>query len=133
MTLAILNIAGISFHGRAFTIKNPDTGVGLNVPANVEEKGSILLYYEICELIRSRNWTVVKDPQLRMGPYAYRGNKWVSFDDAEMVGHKAEYVRDMHLGGAMVMNLEHDDFLGTCGEGKHPLMHTLLQILAAPL
>lgn len=90
-----------------------------------------MAYYEICDRIRNRGWTVVQDPQHRMGPYAYKGNQWVSFDDAEMIERKAEFVRDTGLGGGMVWALDLDDFRGRCGEEPHPLMHALQRVLAA--
>lgn len=47
-----------------------------------------LAYYEICDRLYNKGWTVVKDELKRMGPYAYKGNQWVSFDDAEMIRMK---------------------------------------------
>lgn len=43
---------------------------------------------QICERIRVRSWRVIKDAGGRIGPYAYRGDQWVSFDDDFMVRHK---------------------------------------------
>ena len=43
---------------------------------------------QICHFIQNNGWTVVKDPQNRMGPYAYSGNQWVSFDDVETIRMK---------------------------------------------
>lgn len=37
-----------------------------------------------------------------MGPYAYKGDQWVSFDDNHMIRHKSEYVKALGLGGAMI-------------------------------
>jgi chitinase len=37
-----------------------------------------------------------------MGPYAYKGDQWVSFDDYQMIKHKSEYVKALGLGGAMI-------------------------------
>lgn len=44
----------------------------------------------------------MQDPKRRMGPYAYKGNQWVSFDDKEMVQRKAQFIRQLGLGGGMV-------------------------------
>ena len=44
-----------------------------------------------------------------MGPYAYKGDQWVSFDDAGMINHKSNYIKNMNLGGAMIWALDLDD------------------------
>lgn len=73
---------------------------------------------------------MVRDAAGRMGPYATRNDQWVSFDDDYMVRHKAEYVREMGLGGAMAWALDLDDFSGTrCGCGKSPLLSTINYVL----
>ena len=43
------------------------------------------VYFQICDLVKSADWTVVKDDQLRRGPYAYKGTDWVGYDDPEIV------------------------------------------------
>lgn len=30
-------------------------------------------------------WTVVKDPTGSMGPYAYKGDQWVGYDDPAII------------------------------------------------
>lgn len=131
-------ITGMPLYGQSFSINDPKAGTGLNSPASAGTAGEFtkaagfLSYYEICDRIHNRGWTVVQDPQRRMGPYAYKGSQWVSFDDADMLRQKAQFVRDMGLGGGMVWALDLDDFRGRCGEGPHPLMHTLQQVLAEP-
>ena len=47
-----------------------------------------MAYYEICDGIKKDGWTVVQDPEGRIGPYAYKGNQWVSYDDAAMIKYK---------------------------------------------
>ncbi|CAK9798859.1 Probable chitinase 10 [Anthophora quadrimaculata] len=127
---------GMPLYGQSFSINDPSVGNGLNVPASAGQAGEFtraagfLSYYEICDRIKNRGWNVVQDTEHRMGPYAYKGNQWVSFDDAEMIRRKARYIRDMGLGGGMVWALDLDDFRGRCNEGPHPLMHTLQKVLA---
>ena len=55
-------------------------------------------------------WTEVKDSEGRMGPYAYKGNQWVGYDDVAMIKFKSEYIRKLDLGGGMVWALDLDDF-----------------------
>ncbi|XP_012524289.2 probable chitinase 10 [Monomorium pharaonis] len=131
-------VMGMPLYGQSFTINDPKAGTGLNSPASAGNAGEFtraagfLSYYEICDRVRNRGWTVVQDPEGRMGPYAYKGSQWVSFDDAKMIRRKAQFVRDMGLGGGMVWALDLDDFRGRCNEGAHPLMHTIQQVLAEP-
>jgi len=61
-------------------------------------------------MVLERNWQLVQDPLGRMGPYAYRGNQWVSFDDQDMIRFKSEFVVRNDLGGAMIWALDLDDF-----------------------
>ncbi|XP_076756261.1 putative chitinase 10 [Xylocopa sonorina] len=131
-------VMGMPLYGQSFSINDQSAGTGLNVPASAGQAGEFtraagfLSYYEICDRIRNRGWNVVQDSEHRMGPYAYKGSQWVSFDDVEMIRRKAQYVRDMGLGGGMVWALDLDDFRGRCGDGPHPLMHTLQRVLAGP-
>merc|ERR1712071_57867 len=74
-------------------------------------------------------WTVVQDSEEAMGPYAYKGNQWTSFDDVSVVRRKAEMVRSMKLGGAMAWALDLDDFKNRCGCEHHPLLRTINRVL----
>lgn len=131
-------VMGMPLYGQSFTINDPRANTGLNSPASAGNAGEFtraagfLSYYEICDRVRNRGWTVVQDPEGRMGPYAYKGNQWVSFDDPDMIRKKAQFVRDLGLGGGMIWALDLDDFRGRCGDGPHPLMHVLQKVLASP-
>lgn len=71
----------------------------------------------------------MQDPTGALGPYAYKGNQWTSFDDAATIRRKSEMVRSMGLGGAMVWALDLDDFRNTCGCERHPLLRTVNRVL----
>lgn len=58
-------------------------------------------FLQICDRINNKGWTVVQDSKRRMGPYAYNEDQWVSFDDKEMVQQKAQFIRQLGLGGGM--------------------------------
>src|SRR5581483_240950 len=83
-----------------------------------------LAYYEICMNIKN-GWTVVQDPTWKMGPYAYSGNQWVSYDDPSMVVKKMDYLKGKGLGGAMTWALDFDDFNNVCNTGKYPIINTI--------
>lgn len=122
-------------YGQAFTLADPSNN-GLNVKApgagtagEFTRAAGFLAYYEICDRIFNRDWKVVQDSKGRMGPYAYSGNQWVSFDDQAILQKKTQYIIDMGLGGGMVWALDLDDFRGKCGQGKHPLLKIIHQTL----
>lgn len=62
-------------------------------------------FLQICDRINNQGWTVVQDPKRRMGPYAYKKDQWVSFDDKEMVQRKANYIRKLGIGGGTIVLL----------------------------
>jgi chitinase len=60
-----------------------------------------------------------------LGPYAYKDNQWVSFDDQQMLRRKVDFIKQMDIGGGMIWALDLDDFRGKCGHGKHPLLKVI--------
>ncbi|KAG8229921.1 hypothetical protein J437_LFUL009655 [Ladona fulva] len=128
-------VMGMPLYGQSFTLTQASTN-GLNARASgpgqageFTRAAGFLAYYEICDRVKNQGWTVVKDPLKRMGPYAFHGNQWVSYDDAEMIRLKSEYVKSMQLGGAMIWALDLDDFRDRCGDGVHPLLGTIRLVL----
>lgn len=55
-------------------------------------------------------------------------NKMFATLNDRSMREKAEYVKGMGLGGAMVWSIETDDFKGRCGD-KYPLLKTLNEVL----
>ncbi|KAK7070519.1 Cht3p [Halocaridina rubra] len=130
-------VLGMPLYGQSFSLNDPQN-TGLNSPARSGGQAGpftrargFLAYYEICHFIR-QGWTVVQDPENRIGPYAYSGNQWVSFDNVDMIRRKSNYIRDMGLAGGMVWALDLDDFTNRCGQGAHPLMNTIKAVLGPP-
>uniref|UniRef100_A0A1B0D7M5 Chitinase n=1 Tax=Phlebotomus papatasi TaxID=29031 RepID=A0A1B0D7M5_PHLPP len=131
-------VMGMPLYGQSFTLADAKNN-GLNAKApgpgqagEFTKAAGFLAYYEICDRIKNRGWHVVKDEQGRMGPYAYHGNQWVSFDDQETLKRKAQLVRSMDLGGGMIWALDLDDFKNRCGQGKHPLLTVIREALRDP-
>ncbi|EFA10488.1 chitinase 10 isoform X1 [Tribolium castaneum] len=129
-------VMGMPLYGQSFRLEKPENH-GLNAKApgpgqagEYTRAAGFLAYYEICHNIKTQGWTVVQDPNRRMGPYAYKGDQWVSFDDREMIKRKSEFIRKMDLGGGMIWALDLDDFKNRCGEGRHPLLTTIRNVLA---
>lgn len=113
-------VMGIPLYGRSFTLRNANTN-GVGAPINgpgiagpYTRTAGALGYNEICERLKSSGYIRVWD-SIAQVPYAHSGNQWISYDDVQSVKIKAEYVRKMGLGGAMVWSIETDDFRGVCG------------------
>lgn len=87
---------------------------------------------QICERVKNQGWEVIQDEPGRMGPYARKGNQWVSFDDPAMIRKKSQLVRALNLGGGMVWALDLDDFKNRCGDGVHPLLRQIHDVLKSP-
>ena len=89
------------------------------------------MYNEICVNVVSKEWTKVSDSTGNMGPYAYKGNQWVGYDDITMASTKAKYILDKNLGGGMFWDLPSDDFKNLCGDGTYPIIRTVHNMLSS--
>jgi len=128
-------IMGLPMYGQSFNLADASNR-GLNAQTygpgeagKYTRAGGFLSYYEICDKVNNNGWTVVRDAEGRIGPYAYQKSQWVSYDDVAEVRRKAGFIRDLKLGGGMIWALDLDDFRGSCGCGKHPLLGALNQEL----
>ncbi|XP_050540568.1 probable chitinase 10 isoform X2 [Daktulosphaira vitifoliae] len=128
-------VMGMPTYGQSFSLATAKDN-GLNVPTygggeagEATRSRGFLAYYEICYRIIKQNWRVVQDPLETMGPYAYSGDQWVSFDDQEMIRYKSQFVVRNDLGGAMIWALDLDDFKNVCGCETYPLLKTINRVL----
>ncbi|XP_076310082.1 uncharacterized protein LOC143225125 isoform X2 [Tachypleus tridentatus] len=128
-------IVGIPIYGRSYTLLDPKdnkleaptVGPGKEGPST-KEKG-YMAYFEICQNILDGGWTVRRPYPELMGPYAFKGDQWLSFDDTDMIIQKAKFILKRGLGGAMVWTLDNDDFRGICGVEQNPLVNALRKTL----
>lgn len=123
-------VMGVPSYGRTFTLADPQKN-GLNAPSNgpgdagpFTRAGGMLSIYEIGDKLKD-GWNIVQDPKKRIGPYAFKNNQWISYDDIESIQTKAKFIRELNLGGGMIWALDLDDFSGECGFGKYPLLTAL--------
>ena len=128
-------VLGMPLYGQSFTLDSALEN-GLNAPARQKGRAGewtaapgFLAYYEICQLVKAENWTVVEDRLGRMGPYAYKGTQWVGYDDVASIRRKSQYIRQLGLGGGMVWALDLDDFSNLCGCGEYPLLKMINSVL----
>lgn len=128
-------VMGLTSYGRTQTLKNPKlqdigspaSGPGYSGPiANIP---GALAFYEICQKTKQKDWTVIHNPDTKIGTFAFKNDQWVSYDDADNIRAKANYIIKNKLGGGLIRTLDLDDFRGNCGCGKYPLLSALNQAL----
>ncbi|CAG0887236.1 unnamed protein product [Cyprideis torosa] len=118
---------GIPTYGRSFELVDPakfDIGApssGGGEPGKYTGEAGFLSYYEVCDFLLRDNVTLVWDNEQQV-PFAYVGNQWVGFDDERSIKTKMEWLREFKFGGVMVWSVDMDDFTGSCGMGKYPLL-----------
>ena len=142
LTAAKINL-GIPLYGRSWTLSSnvttppaPANGaIGTSQPFTSEE--GYIAYFEICEALQKNGWKVTEDPNQINGPYtvstasAVGSQIWVGYDDVSMVTKKSNYLVSRGLGGAMVWEVSLDDYRGSCGAGKNPLIKAISRIVVA--
>ena len=74
--------------------------------------------------MNSGGWQVHRDDTQKV-PYAVNGNQWIGFDDEQSIKDKVNFAKSRGLGGGMVWSIDTDDFHGSCGKGKFPLLKTI--------
>jgi len=127
-------VLGVPFYGRSYKLLTTNNEIGALTKEEsfagpyTREEG-FLGYNEVCEeqMDEEHPWTYVWEDQI-MGPYIYRGDRWVSFDDEMSLEAKANFAFDEGLAGVMVWSIDTDDFRGVCGE-KYPLLRSLNRAL----
>ncbi|CAH1179462.1 unnamed protein product [Phaedon cochleariae] len=121
-------VLGIPTYGRSYTLFNPDAfeiGSPADGPGEMGEatrENGYLAYYEICDYVKNQDWEVEQPNSKAMGPYAFKENQWVGYDDEDIVRRKAEYVAENSLGGIMFWAIDNDDFRGDCHGKAYPLI-----------
>ncbi|XP_023236728.1 probable chitinase 10 [Centruroides sculpturatus] len=122
-------IMGVPAYGRTFRLVNPsnhglfDPTNGSGIPGQYTKEGGSLSYTEILKHIKEDGWKMERDSYV--GPYAYKGDQWVGFDDPVAAKDKARYAKDVGYGGVMVWELSSDNFRGLWGDRKYPLINSL--------
>lgn len=121
-------VLGIPTYGRSYTLINPEAA-DIGSPAEGPgEKGDFtkeqgyLAYYEICHRVKDEDWTVVDVDPNALGPYAFKDNQWVGYDDEEIARKKSRYVVEKGLGGIMFWSIDNDDFRGDCHGKPFPII-----------
>ncbi|KAK2163326.1 hypothetical protein NP493_1463g01034 [Ridgeia piscesae] len=59
-------------------------------------------------------------------PYAFKGTKWVGYEDPLSLQEKVKWMKRNGFGGWMMWSFDLDDFNGRfCNTGNYPLLKTL--------
>lgn len=82
-----------------------------------------------CKTVKTDGWTVQRDITGSWGPYAYKGNQWVGFEDSDSIIRKARYVKAQGFGGVLVWTIDLDDFNNQCCMGSQPLLRRIAREL----
>ena len=122
-------VLGLASYGRTWKLSRPchDWGIGATGTWSGGKAGKstgengFLAYYEIC----NTKWVYhkcTKDSN-SMAPYGTDGRDWIGYDDVESIVYKVQkYVKEKNLRGFMFWALDLDDFTGSCGGRRYPLI-----------
>lgn len=88
---------------------------------------------QICQGIKDDDWTVVQPNPSAVGPYAFKGNQWVGYDDEAIARKKGEYVVANGLGGVMFWSIDNDDFRGACHGRPYPIIEAAKEAMLAKI
>lgn len=127
-------LVGLSTYGRSFTLNDTelyDIGspvAGPGKPARFTREAGFVSYFEICEFLARENTTLIWDSEQAV-PFAINGDQWIGFDDERSLMGKVDWMKEKKLAGVLVWATDLDDFRGTCGPSRYPLMQAIHQAL----
>uniref|UniRef100_A0A5S6QJJ4 Chitin-binding type-2 domain-containing protein n=1 Tax=Trichuris muris TaxID=70415 RepID=A0A5S6QJJ4_TRIMR len=132
-------IIGLATYGRGWTLASTwNTGVNAAAtgPSSTSPylgEAGIIAYYEVCQRLAKggkRHW----DDETKT-PYLVDGNQWFTYDDAQSIKAKLQWLMKEGYGGAFVWTLDYDDFKGTVckanGGKKYPLVSLMKDLLGS--
>ncbi|ALC40502.1 Cht4, partial [Drosophila busckii] len=128
-------VLGVPFYGRTFTLSDPAQHApganhsGRGIAGKFSREPGVLGYNELCVLLKEEQQWTQEWESVQQVPYAYKERQWVGYENARSLKLKAEFVLEQKLAGIMIWSLESDDFAGSCGAGKYPLLHEINRVL----
>lgn len=98
-------IMGLPLYGRVFNqVTNSNNGLYQSFTGG----GSAISYGALeASYINVNGYTRYWEADSKV-PWLFNGSQFISYDDAESIGHKTNYIKTMGLGGAMMWELSHD-------------------------
>lgn len=129
-------LLGLPTFGRDFAVEEdiePGRYLGLLSGKGFRSPGTnkygLIAYYEICKELKLNNTLTEEWDQKSSTPVAYKGNRFVSFEDEISLIEKVKLVNKYKLGGIMLFTLDTDDFNGQCNGVKYPLLTAVTEYL----
>ena len=61
---------------------------------------------QICHAVKSQGYVPVRDPDGRIGPYAYKGSQWVSYDDVSDIRRKVSALQVLCFCSGVIMGCD---------------------------
>uniref|UniRef100_A0A1I8NSV0 GH18 domain-containing protein n=1 Tax=Stomoxys calcitrans TaxID=35570 RepID=A0A1I8NSV0_STOCA len=124
-------VIGLPAYGHSYSLVNPfNTKIG--APASdyghTGNQGFVSAG-ETCWFLLNNILSCNKYDNDTCSPYVSSGSEWISFENELSITCKANYIKSMQLGGAMLFSLNTDDFSGYCKNGKYPLLRTIYNVL----
>ncbi|TOF90180.1 hypothetical protein CGJ15_24540 [Vibrio parahaemolyticus] len=129
-------VLGTPFYGRTYTLGSADNN-GLHAPVKKWEGGGkpgpytnatgTLAYFEICKMMVDDPAWEDRYDDIGLVPYTTKDDQWVGYEDPDSLKIKMDYIKDMHLLGAMTWAIDQDDYLGWCNRGKNPMMTVIYE------
>lgn len=107
-------VLGFGFYGRSFTLEDPKCTKpgcpfsGASDAGPCSNTGGMLAYYEIMSLLQGpsskkrASGNKVHDKEAAVNYFTFNDDQWVSYDDKTTFKQKADWAKDIGLGGALI-------------------------------
>ena len=116
-------VVGIPSYSHNYKLLSNES-VRVGSPALREEEE--FTYSQVCHFLSSLDTAYIFEEEAKV-PYAFnRQLLWSSFEDVKSVSLKAKYIRDYAFKGAMLFDLNCDDFVFKCSLRKRFVLQSII-------
>ncbi|KAI1729037.1 glycosyl hydrolases family 18 domain-containing protein [Ditylenchus destructor] len=121
-------VFGMPTYGRGYTLLSPESHSLYAIATGPSFYGENEDYALMCQLMNKTGVTYVWNENAAT-PYLYFVREWIGFEDLRSVVAKTQYAKELGVAGVMIFALHADDYKGTCGQGKFPLINAVKKTL----
>jgi len=114
---ASIFVVVVPFYGNSYTLTGSAT-----TPGSLGTWAGTVTYQAVC--VNFQSWTVVMDPVANT-PYMYSAGNWIAMENSDSILAKGMLANKYQLAGVMTWSIDQDDYKGTCGSCKWPLLKAL--------